>query len=931
MFIEAEDADYGAAQFVPAVQIGMSGPYAGGSYAGLGDGNDLDVDWHATGPNGQTYRDQTALSAGKERGSAGSDRGYFQVTDWWTLGWNNGGDWENYTRVFPANPQWYEVYGHLASGGGNVNLRLSKVTSGAGTTTQTLQTLGAFAPGRPTAGWDSLEIFPLLNGPGGSQTVVNNLGGTTTLRITHDGAEDVDYFAFVPVSLPVATITINQQPQNVTVPQGTTALFTVGATTTGQYGILYQWSKNGVAIPGANSSSYRTPPLDLPNNGDQYSVTLRTPSALDYATVTSQTAVVTVVVDTTPPQVVSVGSLQNQLAGSEIGVIFNKPLNGTSAATLGNYSLDNGATVTAAYWVTNSSGFTAIFPDLSRVPDREQGVVLSVSALNPATAYHLTVQNVQDYLGNTMGSVTLPAVQSPYTWVSLGVTGTNDANPNGIENNALAVGSNSWNLVNGGNAFWGTEDDITFIYQPITGDFDKTEQVEWNDPSSNWARTGILAREDVNPANAIGLTVPRYQSVISDPETKFDGTSANDQFETNRRINDGDGTTSSNGGGNPSYPNSFVRLKRVGQMVMMFHSSSPNRVGPWMPLGTTDFDPIDNPASLTPLTNVLYVGPMLGVENGNIACPNGQGCAAGFTNGAYASRIRNYGDMVNKARGTETYSVGLNFAADEAGGALSASDIAGVDAVAQGNWNNLIGNAPAVTSGITADNNGLPVPTVITVTATGSGNTWASQGPRGEEAAANMTGNDAILMTGYLDTGAPSTTDVALTGIPSNLTSGGYDVIVYAQGGVGARGGGYRILDSVGGTLRDYIKAQGPTAPTGFIPVVPDPVNWATGNFMVFTNLTANSITVEATTDNSQGFGGTPRAPINAIQLVHPAGLIVVVPPTISIAKNNGVVTITFTGVLRYSATVNGTYTPVSNATSPYTATIPGFYRASSQ
>src|SRR5438270_4439894 len=98
LFIEAEDADFGAAQWVTTDPIGMTGPYPGGSYTNLGTSADLNIDWNATGPNGQVYRANTALSAGKEKGSGGSNRGTFNVTDWWTMGWNGVGDWENYTR-----------------------------------------------------------------------------------------------------------------------------------------------------------------------------------------------------------------------------------------------------------------------------------------------------------------------------------------------------------------------------------------------------------------------------------------------------------------------------------------------------------------------------------------------------------------------------------------------------------------------------------------------------------------------------------------------------------------------------------------------------------------------------------------------------------------------------------------------------------------
>jgi hypothetical protein len=537
------------------------------------------------------------------------------------------------------------------------------------------------------------------------------------------------------------------------------------------------------------------------------------------------------------------------------------------------------------------------------------------------------VKSVADVHGNAITTQTVPVIQSTFSWVSLGVTVTNTANPNGAENDAFAVGTNGFNLINGGNAFWGTEDDITMVYEKISGDFDKTTQVDWNDPSSNWARSGISVRESVATADAIGDTASRYQMVISDPETKFDGSAANDTYETNRRKNAGTATDSSNGGGNPKYPGSFVRLKRVGQMISMFYSYNAQW---WRPLGTTDFG--DSTVSDTPLPNDMFVGPTLGVENGNIA---GQGGTID-QEGAFTSRIRNYGNMSQKALGKATYTVGLNFGANEAGAQLSLSDVAGVDAIAQAHWNNIFGNDATGVTGLVAEKGGASAATSVTVDIAGSGNTWASQGPRGEEDGALMTGNDAVLMTGYLDTGSPTTTGVTISSIPTDLTSAGYDVVVYCSGGIGARGGGYRITDATGAVLADYVKAQGPTDPTGFVQVVPDPSSYAVGNFIVFKNLKANKIVVEATTDNGFAFGGTPRAPINAIQLVAPSGLIgnVVTAPTISIARSGASPSITFTGILQSAAKVDGPYAPVAGAASPYPVPLgasAAFFRAASQ
>ena len=223
-------------------------------------------------------------------------------------------------------------------------------------------------------------------------------------------------------------------------------------------------------------------------------------------------------------------------------------------------------------------------------------------------------------------------------------------------------------------------------------------------------------------------------------------------------------------------------------------------------------------------------------------------------------------------------SIGLNFGADEADGTatgtLMPEDVAGVSGMAQPNWNNLElleGSA----SDVTADDNGMAEPTAVSVAWT-SANTWASTG-RGEENNA-FTGPDLNLMTGYLDTGNATTSTVTISGLPGSFAQGGYDLVVYGLGGVAGRGGGYRILDAASGMpLTDYIGAQSPEMPSEYAQVMADdPTGWGAGTYLVFEGLTAPDVTLEATTEAGQAFGGTPRAPVNAVQLV-PAAM---PPPT---------------------------------------------------
>jgi hypothetical protein len=78
------------------------------------------------------------------------------------------------------------------------------------------------------------------------------------------------------------------QPASISVPLGQTATFSVSATGIGT--VTYQWYKNGVAINGANSSSYTTPPTVAGDTGAVFTLTVSNSAG----TVTSGPATLTV-------------------------------------------------------------------------------------------------------------------------------------------------------------------------------------------------------------------------------------------------------------------------------------------------------------------------------------------------------------------------------------------------------------------------------------------------------------------------------------------------------------------------------------------------------------------------------------------------------------------------------------------------------------
>ncbi len=88
--------------------------------------------------------------------------------------------------------------------------------------------------------------------------------------------------------------TVAVPPRNALASVGETAIFSV--TMNGTQPMVYQWKLNGVDIPGADSSVYMMPSVQLPDDGAQLSVV----ATNDLGTVTSDMAILTVTINARP-------------------------------------------------------------------------------------------------------------------------------------------------------------------------------------------------------------------------------------------------------------------------------------------------------------------------------------------------------------------------------------------------------------------------------------------------------------------------------------------------------------------------------------------------------------------------------------------------------------------------------------------------------
>lgn len=97
-------------------------------------------------------------------------------------------------------------------------------------------------------------------------TVSANDGGDYSVEVMN--AAGTAASPAVPLIV-IGTPTITQQPNAHSVAEGGTATFSVGATAPS---LMYQWTRDGIAIPGATGASYTTPPLAIGDSGARFAV-----------------------------------------------------------------------------------------------------------------------------------------------------------------------------------------------------------------------------------------------------------------------------------------------------------------------------------------------------------------------------------------------------------------------------------------------------------------------------------------------------------------------------------------------------------------------------------------------------------------------------------------------------------------------------------
>jgi len=248
---------------------------------------------------------------------------------------------------------------------------------------QTL-TVNGFASGQLpiTYQWYSVSntTTNLLSGQINPALVIPNAATTNsgTYFVFATNALGGEASANVVVTVSAIPVSITQQPTNTTVFENYTATFTI--TAAGTPPISYQWSSNGVVVPGATTNTFSLV-AGLANNGDSYSCLVSNNVSSTPETSNSQNAVLTVTYNLGQPQEFLHGYKANIDTNSftgTVGGVFEIGISPVLVTHLGYYASQYDSTGTNA--TLTSSHHVGIFsPDGTVL----YGSVVVPSGLNP--------------------------------------------------------------------------------------------------------------------------------------------------------------------------------------------------------------------------------------------------------------------------------------------------------------------------------------------------------------------------------------------------------------------------------------------------------------------------------------------------------------------------------------------------------------------
>jgi hypothetical protein len=441
--------------------------------------------------------------------------------------------WTPPTNVFSNNAYFYKGPAVLDLGSNLANCGGTLILSNGGQ---------LYLHGDVFFGSVNLEGQSLTNG---TYTYAQLVAAARSNNFSPDGFTGSGTLTVQPYGLPVILAPTTVSPTN-DVFNGTAVTFTTSVSIPQPVDLQWQFNNgNGyTSLPGANSNTL-TLNAFLTNAGSYELVVSNSNGAA-----TNGPVALSVTLDTNPPVVLR----GFNVGATNVELDFSKTLSAASATNLANYFLTNGLAIVAASLAPNNSS-----------------VLLTTAPLVYGLNYGLILNGVQDRAipPNTIATNTLVNfTATPLASLDIGSPAISSA--------ANFTSPNAVNVTGAGYDIGGTNDQFNFEYQFQIGDFDVSVCLAALGLSDLWAEAGLMARASLDAGSP-------FAAALATPGMVGD-------FFADRTTTNGAAATS--GSFPANYPNTWLRLNRVGNVFTGFGSYDGTN---WTPLGSTTIamtDPI---------------------------------------------------------------------------------------------------------------------------------------------------------------------------------------------------------------------------------------------------------------------------------------------------------------------------------------------------
>jgi len=371
-------------------------------------------------------------------------------------------------------------------------------------------------------------------------------------------------------------VNFTDQPQDVTVENYASASFSAGGTTdsTTPVGpntdprnyrnnfLFFQWYSNGVAVAGANTAQFTIPTVLPSGDGAQIMCQMRALGLADAGNnpIWSNSQPATLHVTTTTPHFLFSGYYVNSNytdffadPTNYVTLTFDLPMDPGGLANPSTYTLIGGGSILGVFINSNDT----------------RRVSLAVSGQPTSITVNGTLHTLGG--GQAVATTTLSVSTTTLLDRDIGTPGSDPAIPGML----YLDGPNAYTIACEGSDIWNDHDGFNFLYEQKTGDFDVVVRHKSITHTSQWAKGGLMVRDvlDAYSRNWNIINDPRSDDGIMAPDGS--GYGAN-MVECNWRTNS---ATVSTGWDNiprdtpPAYPNAWVRLKRVGQLLTAYYGT----------------------------------------------------------------------------------------------------------------------------------------------------------------------------------------------------------------------------------------------------------------------------------------------------------------------------------------------------------------------